>query len=300
MGPNPGDQCGCFAVIIARKIPEVRKAVAEARAEGAVVGLVPTMGAFHQGHLSLMRRAREETAFLAVSLFVNPTQFGPSEDFQDYPRDFEKDRRLAEDVGVDLLFAPTTEEMYPPEYETYVIAHRLTEHLCGLSRPGFFNGVCTVVAKLLNIVRPDVAYFGEKDYQQSLVVRQMVADLNMGIEVRVCPIVREADGLAMSSRNWYLSPAERKQALRLHESLQLAQRLVQAGETDCSKILHRMHKRIQASPDVRIDYVEIVHPKTLEKLGTLEGEARALLAVWIGKTRLIDNARLGGKKGSEE
>jgi pantoate--beta-alanine ligase len=256
------------------------------------IGLVPTMGAFHEGHLSLMRQARESCSRVVVSLFVNPTQFGPGEDLEQYPRAFEKDKSLAEEVGVDFLFVPSEEAVYSEDQATYVEVERLTKVLCGLSRPTHFRGVTTIVAKLFNIVRPHKAFFGQKDAQQTAVIRRMVEDLNMGVEIVELPIVREPGGLAMSSRNQYLSPEERKSALGLHNALQEARRLVRSGERDATTIVGTMARMIRLAAHADIDYIEAVDASTLQVLDELKGEVLIALAVRIGSTRLIDNIKL--------
>jgi pantoate--beta-alanine ligase len=262
------------------------------RIEREKIGFVPTMGAFHEGHLSLIRAARKACSQVVVSLFVNPTQFGPGEDFAQYPRTFDKDKSLAEEVGVDFLFAPPEQAVYSKEPVTYVEVERLTKVLCGMSRPAHFRGVTTIVAKLFNIVRPHKAFFGQKDAQQTAVIRKMVEDLNMGIEIVELPIVREPGGLAMSSRNQYLSPEERKDALALHNSLQEARRLVRSGERDATTIVAAMARMIRMTPNADIDYIEAVDASTLEMLDELKGEVLIALAVRIGSTRLIDNIKL--------
>ncbi len=274
---------------LVRTICQLRKVLSEARSEGKSIGFFPTMGALHEGHLSFMRAARKETDFLVISIFVNPSQFGPSEDFAEYPRDLEGDLAKVEEVGVDLVFAPSTDEMYPEGFATFVVQERLTDRMCGLSRPGFFRGVTTVVAKLFNLVGPCVAYFGQKDYQQSVVVRQMVRDLNMEVEIRVLPTVREADGLAMSSRNKYLKPTERQEALCLYKALNEAKALVAAGESKSEKIIEKMKEIVARAPSAKIDYIVVADPENLEDIETFKGRALVALAVWIGKTRLIDN-----------
>jgi pantoate--beta-alanine ligase len=256
-----------------------------------MVGLVPTMGAFHEGHLSLMRRARE-CGCVVVSVFVNPTQFGAGEDYQRYPRELDRDAALARKVGVDVLFAPSVEDIYPAGGSTFVEVTGLTEGLCGAHRPGHFRGVATVVAKLLNIVAPDRAYFGEKDYQQLQVVRRMVRDLRIPIEIVACPTVREPDGLAMSSRNAYLSPEERRAAAVLSCALTTAQAMVRAGTMGADDLLTRTAEIIAAEPLARLQYAELVHPETLTPVESVGPEAVLALAVFIGETRLIDNLRL--------
>ena len=253
------------------------------------IGFVPTMGYLHEGHLSLVRQARKENASLVVSVFVNPTQFDPGEDFKQYPRDLERDLDLLSREQVDAVFVPSTEDMYPDGFDASVQVGRLTERLEGKSRPGHLQGVTTVVAKLFNIVQPDTAYFGQKDGQQATVIKKMVADLNMNLKVAVLPTVREADGLAMSSRNSYLSPDERHAATILYKALQLAEKLWKS-ENDAGKLRRHMKELIGREPLAAIDYVSIANAKTLEEQGTVvEAPARVSLAIKIGKTRLIDN-----------
>lgn len=270
-------------------IEEVRQVVRQGRAEGCSVGLVPTMGYFHEGHLSLMRQARKDNDLLVVSIFVNPAQFGPKEDFNSYPRDVERDYRMASDVGADLIFNPSVGEMYPEGYHTYVNVEELTDGLCGASRPGHFRGVTTVVAKLFNIVQPDRAYFGRKDYQQLKVIERMVKDLDFPIEIIGMPIVREPDGLAMSSRNVRLNPDEREAALILSKSLAYAQELLDEGVTSASEIKERVEQFIGSEPLAHMDYAAVVHPETLEAIQYVEDQAVLALAARIGSTRLIDN-----------
>jgi pantoate--beta-alanine ligase len=262
------------------------------RAQGLTIAFVPTMGYFHQGHMGLMDYGRKVGDKLVVSLFVNPTQFGPSEDLDRYPRDLKRDAQMAEEVGVDLLFTPTAEQMYPPGYQTYVSVEGVSQGLCGASRPGHFRGVATVVLKLFNLVMPHTAIFGEKDYQQLVVIKRLAADLNLPIEVVGRPIVREEDGVAMSSRNTYLSPEERRSALCLYRSLLAARQLVSACKNTREEILATVRQIIAQAPDTRIDYVALADPETLEEVETIQGAARLALAVWVGKTRLIDNALL--------
>jgi len=260
---------------------------------GKSVGFVPTMGALHEGHLTLVRQSKKDNDVTVVSIFVNPTQFGPNEDFNKYPRQFDNDRKLLEKEGVDYIFYPSVSDMYPEGYETYVYLEKLPNHLCGLSRPGHFRGVATVVSKLFNIVQPDKAYFGQKDYQQAEVIKKMVRDLNFPIEIVVIPIVRESDGLAMSSRNAYLSPEERRNATVLYKSLQRAKELIEKGEKSVNKIKEEMKKIILSVPS-RIDYIEIVHPETLDSLDAIPDKnvidrVVVAVAVFIGNARLIDN-----------
>jgi pantoate--beta-alanine ligase len=259
---------------------------------GNTSAFVPTMGYFHEGHLALMREGRRHGDALIISIFVNPTQFAPTEDFQAYPRDLSRDVRLAESVGVDVIFAPEADTMYEEGHQTYVNLEALPLHLCGASRPGYFRGVATVVTKLFNIVKPHVALFGEKDYQQLLVIRQLVRDLNFDIRIIGVPIVREVDGLAMSSRNGYLSRDERRSALSLHKSIQLAQERVAQGIRDASRLIAEASGLIRSHPYTRIDYVTLCDPETLEDVHVVEGPSLMALAVWIGHTRLIDNAVL--------
>ena len=256
------------------------------------VGFVPTMGFLHEGHLALVRRGRTENPTAIVSIYINPAQFGHREDFGSYPRDLNRDLELLREEGVDIVFVPTDAEMYPPEFSSWVDVEKVTEGLEGAFRPGHFEGVATVVAKLFNIVQPSRAYFGQKDAQQAVVIKRMVADLNMGIEIIVVPTVRESDGLAMSSRNVYLSPEERRAATILFRALTLAQKLWQGGEKDADKIRRQMISLIQKEPLARIDYVSIADAETLEELSSVDRPALASLAVRIGKTRLIDNIPL--------
>jgi pantoate--beta-alanine ligase len=271
---------------------EMRRMVNELRSQGKSVGLVPTMGCFHEGHLSLMRAAREECDYVVVSLFVNPTQFGPEEDFEDYPRDLSRDAQMAEEAGVDCIFHPRAEEMYPQPYLTYVNVEDITETLCGADRPGHFQGVTTIVAKLLNVVPAHRAYFGLKDAQQALVIRKMVEDLDFDMEIVVCPTVREEDGLAKSSRNMYLEPEEREAASVLYRSLQLAGRLVSEGERDAGRILEEMKKLYSEEPLVEPEYIEAVDYRLLEPVDRLQGEVLIAVAARVGKARLIDNILL--------
>ncbi|MBI1929694.1 pantoate--beta-alanine ligase [Candidatus Poribacteria bacterium] len=263
------------------------------RAEGKQIGLVPTMGYLHEGHLSLVRRARADNDWVVVSIFVNPIQFGPNEDLANYPRDFDRDRQLLEAEGVDLIFAPTVEGMYPPGSLTFVeVEGNLTKGLCGASRPGHFRGVTTVVSKLFNIVLPHRAYFGQKDAQQLAVIGRMVADLNFDIEIIPMPIVREPDGLAMSSRNRYLNPEERRSATTLYRSLQLAKGLIENRERDAAKITAAMRNLIGQEKPARIDYIEIIDANSFEPMGPVHREILIALAVFMGGTRLIDNVRI--------
>ena len=273
---------------IVSTIEEVRAQVKEWKKEGKTVGFVPTMGYLHEGHASLMDAAGENDK-VVVSIFVNPMQFGPNEDLASYPRDLEHDAKVCEAHGVDLIFHPTPEEMYGDNFYSYVDMDVLTKELCGLSRPVHFRGVCTVVAKLFNIVTPDKAYFGQKDAQQLAVIKRMVKDLNMPLTIVGCPIIREEDGLAKSSRNTYLSPEERKAALVLSRSIFLGKKMVEQGEKDCRKIKEAMKAEIEKEPLAKIDYVKIVDLSTMQQVETTEHGVLAAIAVYIGKTRLIDN-----------
>jgi len=277
---------------IVNKVRQMQVLSDKFKKEGKKIAFVPTMGYFHKGHLSLMERGRKLADILVISIFVNPIQFGPGEDFREYPRDLERDLSLAEGVGVDVVFIPEAEEMYPPDYQTYLEVTGLTQHLCGLSRPGHFRGVTTVVAKLFNIVKPDIALFGLKDYQQYIVIKRMVRDLNYDIEVVGCPIIREEDGLAMSSRNTYLTPEQRKSALCLYQGIKLAERLVREGQRDAKIIIKEVIDYIESKPYTQIDYVKICHPETLDDLEYLNDKALLALAVRVGKARLIDNTIL--------
>ncbi|TYO94610.1 pantoate--beta-alanine ligase [Desulfallas thermosapovorans] len=274
---------------VCRTINEIREFTDRARTVRKTVGLVPTMGYFHEGHLNLMREAKKICDCVVVSLYVNPLQFGPREDLAEYPRDFERDCALAESVGVDAIFAPDDDEMYPAGYNSYVEVSGITDKLCGLSRPGHFRGVTTVVTKLFNIVRPDQAFFGQKDAQQAMVIEKMVRDLNMNLEIITLPIVREADGLAMSSRNVYLSEEQRRAAPVLYRSLCAFKAAVDSGERDVAKLRRGIEEMILSAPGAQIDYIEILSVPDLETVNTLTGKCIAALAVRFGKTRLIDN-----------
>lgn len=276
--------------VLSATITEVRQQVARARDRGQLpVGLVPTMGYFHEGHLSLMRKARQECGFVVVSIFVNPIQFDPAEDLKAYPNDFDRDLRLAADEGVDLIFHPADEEMYPEGFETHVEPGSISEGLCGQARPGHFRGVATIVAKLFNIVGPDRAYFGQKDAQQAAVIRRMADDLDFGIDIRVCPTVREPDGLAMSSRNSYLTAEERAQAPILYQALTAAREALAAGEANASKIRRIVKRTIGQNFLVELEYVRIVDPVNMEPMAEIDREALVAVAVRIGRARLIDN-----------
>lgn len=273
-------------------ISEIRAALDEARGHGRRVGMVPTMGALHEGHLSLIRAARVEDQVVVVSIFVNPTQFGPSEDLAKYPRDLARDCRLAGDAGADLVFNPSVSEMYAEDHATWVEVEGLTDGLCGRTRPGHFRGVCTVVAKLFAICQPDRAYFGEKDAQQLAVIKRMVRDLNMRVEIVPCPTIREPDGLAVSSRNVRLKPAQREQAPALYRALTAAQAAVAAGETDVAAIDSLIRTVLAQAPLGEVDYVEVVRADDLKPVTKMAGECLIALAVSFGDVRLIDNLRV--------
>ncbi len=263
--------------------------------EGVRIGFVPTMGALHDGHRSLIRAARLACDAVAVSIFVNPLQFGPLEDFDRYPRVLAKDLRLCEQEGTDAVFVPHAQDLYPPEFETAVSVQRLTRRFEGLSRPGHFGGVTTVVTKLLNIVRPEQTFFGQKDYQQAVVVERLVADLNLETEIVIRPTVRESDGLALSSRNRFFSPEERQAATVLYRALSAGRDLIRAGERSVKKVEAAMTKLIWTEPLARVDYLSVVHPATLDEVRAVRGRVILLLAVWIGETRLIDNMAVSAR-----
>jgi len=274
---------------LVRSISEMNALCRAARSGGELLGLVPTMGALHEGHLSLVRTARKKSDVVAATIFVNPTQFGPNEDFAKYPRALESDRALLEREGVELVFAPSVEEMYPQGAVTWVVVEGLSERLCGKSRPGHFRGVTTVVAKLFHIVGPDLAFFGQKDAAQVAIIQRMVRDLGMPVTIEVCPIVRQTDGLAISSRNAYLSAQERKSALVLHRSLTRVQKLFESGERDSASLISATKHEVAAEPTVRLDYVEIVDPETLEPETAVTKSTLVAMAAFVGQTRLIDN-----------
>ncbi len=278
-----------------RSINDIRKYIGKKKAEGAVIAFVPTMGYLHDGHLSLIRAAQRSADVVVVSIFVNPAQFGPGEDFKKYPRDIKRDERLAKGTGCDILFYPSAKSIYPDPYSTYVNVEGITDRLCGSNRPGHFRGVTTVVAKLFNIVRPDLALFGQKDAQQAIVIKRMVRDLNMDLIIRVMPTVREKDGLAMSSRNAYLSKSERDNAAVLYRSLALAKRMAARGIKDAKVIKREMRVLIKRSKGAKIDYISISDLDTLKEQKWIKKKALIALAVRLGKTRLIDNIIIGGR-----
>lgn len=265
------------------------------RTEGKRIAFVPTMGYFHEGHLCLMKEAKKMADCVVVSIYVNPTQFGPKEDFSKYPRDLDRDLKMAQSVGVDAIFYPADKEMYPTNYQTYVDVEKVTQNLCGMSRPGHFRGVTTVCCKLFNIVKPHLAVFGKKDFQQFITIKRMVDDLNMDLQIIGLPTVRESDGLAMSSRNKYLSPDEKSSALTLFKSLKLAQKLYAGGETKSSVIINKVEKLIKKAPHTAIDYIKICDTKTLKDADKIKSQSVIALAVKVGKTRLIDNHVFGEK-----
>lgn len=278
---------------VVKTIQEAREIIAAWRKEGLSVGLVPTMGYLHEGHQSLIAKSVSQNDRTVVSVFVNPIQFGPNEDLEAYPRDLNRDMQLVEATGGDLIFNPEPSEMYPSHFTSFIDTTETTELLCGAVRPIHFRGVCTVVGKLFNIVRPDRAYFGQKDAQQLATIRRFVRDLNFGIEIVPCPIVREADGLAKSSRNTYLSPAERQAALILSKSLKLGKKAIENGEKDAKKVIEIIKANLATEPLARIDYVEVVDFENIQRVDTISGETLVAIAVYIGKTRLIDNFIIG-------
>ncbi|MEW6455713.1 MAG: pantoate--beta-alanine ligase [Acidobacteriota bacterium] len=278
-----------------KKIKEIKKRIQFEKNKRRTIGFVPTMGYLHDGHISLIRASKKRSDVTVVSIFVNPTQFGPSEDFSQYPRDINRDKTILEREKVDLLFSPSVEEMYFEDYKTYVEVTEYQDKLCGKSRKGHFRGVATIVLKLFHIITPDIAFFGQKDAQQALVIKKMVKDLNLDIKIEVLPIVREKDGLALSSRNTYLNEEERVSAVVLYNSLLKAKELIKKGVRNCSEVISEMEKIILSSPHTRIDYIEIVNDK-LEPLEEINHNFLIALAVYIGKTRLIDNMMVK-KKG---
>lgn len=277
---------------IARTIDSVRQAVKKARSEGRTIGLVPTMGALHQGHVSLINAATKRCDFVVVSIFVNPAQFGPGEDFDKYPRDIEADSEICENAGVRLIFAPEDKQMYPDKNLTWVTIDELGENLCGKTRLGHFRAVATVCAKLFNIVCPDAAFFGQKDAQQAILIKRMVTDLNMGLEIVICPTVREDSGLALSSRNKYLSPEEKKDAQLLYSSLKICETMVDDGIRDCQKLTQAIRRELAKSTRIQIEYVSITDTLKLQDIECIDRSTLVALAVKIGTTRLIDNILL--------
>ncbi len=280
---------------IAETIEEIRMIISEAGSLGKKIGFVPTMGALHAGHVSLIKKAKQQTDFVVVSIFVNPTQFGPNEDIDKYPRPFEADIEICKTSGVNAVFAPSVNEMYPQQNLTWVTVEKLSEPLCGKSRPGHFRGVATVCMKLFNIVQPDVAFFGQKDAQQSIIIKRMTADLNLPMRIVVCPTVREPDGLAMSSRNKYLNQAQRKDAPLLYAALQEAQVLIDGGERKISFLIEQMKKILNISRQIEIDYVSILDAETLDEIEVVKGKVLIAVAAKLGHARLIDNIILDVK-----
>lgn len=274
---------------IIRSIKQMFGISQKVKFEGKSVGFVPTMGALHEGHLSLIRKARKDNDIVIVSIFVNPAQFGPKEDFKKYPRELKEDCRLCRKEGVDIIFYPQVKEIYPQGYRTYIEVKDLSNVLCGKFRPGHFRGVATVVTKLFNIVGADIAYFGQKDAQQAIIIKRMVSDLNIPIKIKVMSTVREIDGLAMSSRNAYLSQEERKDAVVLSEALNLARNLIRRGKKNSSKIIRQMKQLINKKKNAKVQYISIVDLENLKPIEIIKGKVLIALAVWIGKTRLIDN-----------
>jgi len=280
-------------MIVVEKISDVREAIKAQKAQGKTIGLVPTMGYLHEGHLSLIKKAKENSDFVCASIFVNPIQFGPNEDYNKYPRDIERDIKLLEENGCDLVFTPSVEEMYPNERLTTVSVIKITNKLCGAYRPGHFDGVCTVVTKLFNIFTPDIAVFGQKDAQQVAVIKKMVEDLNVPVKIIASPIVRDEDGLALSSRNVYLNDDERHAALILNKSLKEAEKILKSGERNAENIISRVKNILESEPLCKIQYVSCVHPDTLEDLTAINDKALIAIACYIGNTRLIDNLLWG-------
>jgi pantoate--beta-alanine ligase len=282
------------ALTAVKTIEEVRHAVATARRNGHSIALVPTMGALHAGHISLFRAARQEAGFVVVSIFINPTQFGSQEDLRHYPRQLEQDTEISSREGADLVFAPEETTVYPGGFRTFVEVAELGDVLCGPSRPGHFRGVATVVLKLFHIVEPDIAYFGQKDAQQGRIIQQMVTDLNLTVRLRICPIVREPDGLALSSRNQHLSPGQRRQATVLYQALEEARRRIEAGARNAAELRQGLAARIRSAPEASLDYAELVDADSLTHLIRLQGDVLIAVAAKFGSTRLIDNILVRG------
>jgi len=274
---------------IITKISKMKAEIKSLKSEGKIIGLVPTMGYLHEGHLSLVRESIKKTDCTVVSIFVNPAQFGPREDFKEYPRDLNLDCEILEREGVHYLFNPGDSEMYPMGYKTYIEVHDLQDKLCGFSRPGHFMGVCTVVLKLFNIINPDVSFFGQKDAQQAIILKKMVRDINLDVKINVLPIIRDEDGLALSSRNIYMTQRERKAALTLSKSLKQARQMIEKGERKTEEIIQRIREVIESEPFTKIDYVEIVDLEELNPIDRVEKKALIALAVFVGQVRLIDN-----------
>ncbi len=281
---------------VSETIQSIRSLIKAARESGKIIGLVPTMGALHVGHISLIKAARKKCNYVVVSIFVNPTQFVPGEDYEKYPRPFEADLDICQKAGVDAVFAPSPEQMYPEENITWVKVEKITEPLCGQFRPGHFQGVTTVCSKLFNIISPDIAFFGQKDAQQAIVIRRMVADLNMPLEIVVCPTVREPDGLAVSSRNKYLSDQQKKDAANIYKSLQKCHQMIDTGVKDASEIIDEMRKILQQVPSIEIEYISIADADTLHSIDHIIGKVLIAVAVRMGPARLIDNILLDTAK----
>lgn len=281
---------------VIKKIDEMRSAVSGIKSRGMSIGFVPTMGYLHEGHLSLVRESLRKADVTVVSIFVNPAQFGPREDFKEYPRDLNRDSEVLEREGVDYLFVPESDEIYPQGHKTYVEVYDLQDKLCGRSRPGHFRGVCTVVLKLFNIINPDISFFGQKDAQQAIILKRMVKELNLEVIIKVLPIIREEDGLALSSRNKYLTQEERKAALVLSKSLKVAQSMMEKGQRDSAAIIKEMKEIIGREPLAKIDYVEIVDTDRLNPVAKIEKKALVAMSIFIGKVRLIDNTILRTKE----
>jgi len=283
-------------MVITGSIAKVKKISRKKTKLGKIIGFVPTMGALHKGHLSLVKRARKECDFLIASIFINPTQFGVGEDYERYPRNLAKDKKQLKKEGVDLLFSPKINTMYPSRTSVYADESSLSKVLCGKSRPGHFKGVCTILVKLFNIIKPDIAYFGQKDYQQTLIVKKLVKDFNFPIRIRVLPIIREQDNLAMSSRNAYLKGQARKSSHCLYQALVLAKKLIKSGERDPKRVISQMKQLVKSTELAKIDYIEIVDVENLERVNRIKGKVLIALAVYIKKVRLIDNIILNVKK----
>ena len=281
---------------IAKTIESVRNLVKVSRSQGKKIGLVPTMGALHIGHISLIEAAVKRCEFVVVSIFVNPTQFGPGEDFEKYPRPLDADLEICKKAGIDVVFAPAQEQMYGAENLTWINVEKLTEQLCGQSRPVHFRGVTTVCAKLFNIVEPDIAFFGQKDGQQAIVIKRMVADLNMPLEIAICPTIRQPDGLAVSSRNKYLTKQQKKDAALIHKSLQKCREMIDARVTDSETIIAEMRKILSQAPSIKMEYISIVDSETLQTTDLIARQVLAAVAVRIGQTRLIDNILVDSNK----
>lgn len=281
---------------IYKNIKALTRNIDKIKKDKKTIGFVPTMGYLHDGHLSLIRKAKKDTDCVVVSIFVNPAQFGPNEDLDRYPRDLKRDFRMCREESVDMIFMPEVKEMYPEGYCTYVVVEGLSDKLCGASRPGHFRGVSTILTKLFNLIKPDIAYFGQKDAQQAVIIKRMAEDLNISSKIKVMPIIREKDGLAMSSRNIYLSPAGRKNALYLYKSLKLAEDLFNKRNRNAKEITSEIKKQFSGMEDAKIDYMSIVCPESLDEVDTIKDKALFMEAVWIGGTRLIDNVILREKK----